>query len=187
MPHANHDSSEELLIREAIAGDKHAFGRLYEMYADKIYKYLFYRIGGNAEAADMTELVFLKAWENLPDFGSRSRGFNFRAWLYRIAHNTLVDHHRTTREEVALDAVPELASRAPHVQQLIEDAQEIETVMRMLDQLDAVSRQVIVLRFFSGLDSKETAEVLGMSAGNVRVIQYRALKKIRDLLGDEDE
>jgi RNA polymerase sigma-70 factor (ECF subfamily) len=135
----------------------------------------------------MTEIVFLKAWENLPGFGSRNRGFNFRAWLYRIAHNTLVDHHRTAKDEVALDAVPEQASRAPHMQQLIEESQQLETIMRSLDQLDATSRQVIVLRFFSGLDSKETAQVLGISAGNVRVIQYRALKKIRDLMGEEDE
>lgn len=187
MPHDNQKSSEELLIQEAIAGDKQAFGCLYELYADKIFKYLFYRIGGDAETADMTEMVFLKAWENLPHFGARGRGKNFRAWLYRIAHNALVDHHRARKEEFALDDVPELPSSEPYVQQLIEDSQQLDTVMALLNELDALSRQVIVLRFYAGLNNKETAEVLGISSGNVRVIQYRALKKIRELMGDEDE
>lgn len=188
MPHNDRNGSEESLIQKAIAGDKHAFGRLYELYADQIYRYIFYRSNeGHEEAADMTELVFLRAWENLPHFGRRGRGGYFKAWLYRIAHNALIDHHRTKKEKVSLEAVPDQPGNLPHTAQLVEESEQLQAVLKVLEELDSLSRQVIVLRFFSGLSNKETADVLGISAGNARVIQYRALKKIKSFVDDEDE
>lgn len=188
MPHDDRNGSEELLIQKAIAGDKHAFGRLYELYADRIYRYLFYRSDeGHEEAADMTELVFLRAWENLSHFGKRGRGENFKAWLYRIAHNALIDHHRTKKEKVSLETVPDQPSDIPHTAQLVEESERLQSILKTLDNLDPLSRQVIVLRFFSGLNNKETADVIGISAGNVRVIQYRALKKIKEFMDDKNE
>ena len=187
MPHENQNSSEELLIRKAIAGDKEAFGRLYEMYADPIFSYLVFRVGVRSEAADMTETVFLKAWEHLPAFGKPGHKLNFRAWLYRIAHNIMVDYHRSAKDEVALEAVAEQADKQPRVHRLIEDAEQYHAIRQALQELDDLSRQVIILRFLSGLGSKETARILGISNANVRVIQYRALKKMRTVMGVEDE
>jgi RNA polymerase sigma-70 factor (ECF subfamily) len=187
MPQDDQKNDEERIIQVAISGDKQAFGRLYELYADQIYKYLFYRIGEHAKAVDMTEVVFLKAWENLPQFGSSGKGLNFRAWLYRIAHNAMVDHHRTKKERIALDDVPDLHDQTPFANDLIEYSEQLQELMTALDELDNHSRQVIVLRFFSGLDHKETARVMGISPGNVRIIQYRALKRLREYMGSYDE
>ena len=187
MPQELHNGSEELLIKEAIAGDKQAFGRLYELYADPIFSYLYYRIGERSEAADMTGIVFLKAWENLPGFGTKGRSLNFRAWLYRIAHNTMIDHHRTAKNEVALDDIPEQVDKLPHASRLVEESEQLDEVRRALEELDDLSKQVVILRYISGLGSKETASILGIKNGNVRVIQYRAMKKLRMVMGVEDE
>ena len=187
MPRENQTDSEKLWIEAAIAGDKQAFGRLYELYANRIFSYLYYRIGGRAEAADMTETVFLKAWEKLPQFGRPEKGLNFRAWLYRIAHNAVIDHRRTKKEEIGLDVLGEQPSPQPQAAQLVEESERLQDLLAALERLDPAARQVIVLRFFSGLDHKETAAVMGISKGNVRVIQFRALKKLKDYLGSEDE
>ena len=187
MPHGAHGGSEELLIQEAIAGDKEAFGRLYEKYADQIVRYLYFRIGDQTEAVDMTELVFLKAWENLPGFGRRGRQRNFRAWLYRIAHNALVDHHRSKRTEINLEDIQEPQDRGLSPGRLFEQKERSDTLFSALQNLDEQSRQVISLRFLSGLSSKEAAEIIGISSGNVRLIQFRAIKKLREMMGEEDE
>ncbi len=187
MPREDQTDNEKLWIETAIAGDKHAFGRLYELYANRIFSYLYYRMDGRAEAADMTETVFLKAWENLPQFGRTERGLNFRAWLYRIAHNAVIDRHRTKKEEISLDTLDEQSAGLPHVGQLLEESEQLEVLLAALDQLDPLSRQVITLRFFSGLDHRETASITGLTNSNVRVIQYRALKKLKELMGHEDE
>jgi RNA polymerase sigma-70 factor, ECF subfamily len=187
MPHGEHGGSEELLIQEAIAGDKQAFGRLYEIYADQIVRYIYFRIGEQTEAMDMMEMVFLKAWENLPGFGGSGKQQNFRAWLYRIAHNALVDHHRSKKTEVNLDEIPELRDAGLSPGRMVEEAEQSRALLDALENIDEQSRQVITLRFLSGLSSKETAEIIGISSENVRVIQFRAVRKLRELMGEHDE
>ena len=176
MPQSDQPGSETLLIQEAIAGNKESFGRLYELYARQIFSYL-----------DMTETVFLRAWENLSNFGEKGRGMNFRAWLYRMAHNAMVDYHRTHKQGIDLEALAEQPDRLPHAIKLIESAEAQEFLVNKLEELDEVSRQVLVLRFYAEMNPKEISRIMGLSEGNVRVIQYRALKKMRDLIGDEDE
>lgn len=187
MPQDDQTGSETLLIQEAIAGNKEAFGQLYEMYAGQIFGYLCSHTGEQSAAMDMMETVFLKAWENLPGLGTGGRGLNFRAWLYRMAHNAMVDYHRTRKEETGLDMIAEQADHFPHMAKLAEISETQQFLLKNLEKLDGMSRQVLVLRFYAELNHKETAKVLGISAGNVRVIQYRALKKMRDLMGEEDE
>ena len=83
---------EDQLIEKAISGDKEAFGRLYDHYFLQIFQYLLSRSDIQEDAEDMTEIVFMKAWEHIPSFERKKKERNFRAWLFRIAHNTVVDH-----------------------------------------------------------------------------------------------
>jgi RNA polymerase sigma-70 factor (ECF subfamily) len=129
MPGVDQPDSELQLIQEAIAGDKQAFGRLYDCYADQIFRYLYFRVEERSLAVDMTEDVFLKAWEKIPQFGKDKRGLNFRAWLYRIAHNTVIDYYRTNKAEVSLDEVSEYHDKMPAAIQLIEESEEIQELM----------------------------------------------------------
>ncbi|MFQ5923219.1 MAG: sigma-70 family RNA polymerase sigma factor, partial [Anaerolineales bacterium] len=89
---ASHADDESVLVSRAVAGEAHAFGRLYESHMDAIYRYIYFRVGEPAQAEDMTEEVFVKAWEALPNY--RPTEHPFTSWLYRIAHNLVVDHYR---------------------------------------------------------------------------------------------
>ena len=84
--------TDSQLAARAIDGDAEAFGDLYERYQNAIYRYIYYRVGEQGEAEDLTETVFLKAWETMPRF--RVDQASFKTWLYRVAHNLLVDHRR---------------------------------------------------------------------------------------------
>ena len=94
------EQRESQLTAQALQGDKEAFGDLYEYYLEEVYRYVFYRVSNEADAEDLTEQVFLKVWENLPNFQQR---VPFKAWLYRIARNTVIDHYRTRKKNFPIN------------------------------------------------------------------------------------
>lgn len=170
---------EKYLIESAKAGDKEAFGRLYDKYFQQIFTYLRIRSGNAENAEDLTGMVFLKAWEHLPGFRIRKKDIYFRAWLFRIAHNRLIDFYRADKKEIALDEVSNQRVTQERVEERIIKGETDSEMIRAIKTLDEISQQVIFGRFFSGLSHRETAFSLGISEGNVRIIQYRALKKTK--------
>jgi RNA polymerase sigma-70 factor (ECF subfamily) len=185
MPLKKSGLVEDDLIVRAQRGDAQAFGDLYEHYLNAIYRYVYYRVGEVAEAEDLTEMVFLKAWEALDKY--EVRDVPFSAWLYRIAHNVVVDRHRTHKDNVSLDATLPLQDEAAGPEDQIDALENIETLSRALSQLLPDYQQVLTLRFISGLSHADTGRVLKRSEEAVRVLQYRALSALRKLLGKERE
>ncbi len=184
MPLKKSGPIENDLIARARRGDAQAFGELYERYLNAIYRYVYYRVGEVADAEDLTELVFLKAWEALDKY--EVRDVPFSAWLYRIAHNVIVDRHRTHKDNVALDALP-LRDETAGPEDQFDALEDIESLSRALSQLLPDYQQVLTLRFISGLSHAETGRVLKRSEEAVRVLQHRALSALRKLLGKERE
>ena len=182
MPLKKSGPTEDDLIARARRGDAHAFGDLYERYLSAIYRYIYYRVGEVADAEDLTEMVFLKAWEALDKY--EIRDVPFSAWLYRIAHNVIVDRHRTHKDSIALDTLP-LRDEAAGPEDQFDALEDIETLSRALSQLRPDYQQVLTLRFISGLSHAETGRVLKRSEEAVRVLQHRALSALRKLLGKE--
>jgi RNA polymerase sigma-70 factor (ECF subfamily) len=180
MPLPTHQPSEEHLIARAVQGDADAFGDLYERYLARIYRYAFYRVNDVAEAEDLTEVVFLKAWEALGNY--RLQDVPFGAWLYRIAHNVIIDRHRTHRATLPLEDQLVLRDAASGPEDHLDWRETIESVAHALSQLSPLHQQVLTLRFISGLSHAETALVLDKSEGAVRVLQHRALYALRELL-----
>ncbi len=172
--------SEEDLITRAVQGEAAAFGDLYERYLMPIYRYMFYRVNDVAEAEDLTEQVFLKAWEALGHY--QLRNVPFSAWLYRIAHNTVADRYRTRKTTLPLDGQLLLRDMTSGPEDRLDWRETIETVAQALSQLTPIHQQVLTLRFISGLSHAETAQVLERSEEAVRVLQHRALAALRDLL-----
>jgi RNA polymerase sigma-70 factor (ECF subfamily) len=158
MPLPSSQPPERDLIARAVQGDADAFGDLYERYLARIYRYVFYRVSDVAEAEDLTEMVFLKAWEALRDY--RLRDVPFGAWLYRIAHNVVVDRHRTHKETLALEGHLVLHDTVSSPEDSLDRRETIESVAHALAQLSPIHRQVLTLRFISGLSHAETALVL---------------------------
>lgn len=179
------DSSESdtELVANTLQGDTRAFGVLYDRYLHPLFRYIYYRVADYLEAEDLTELVFLKAWEGLGTLDLDN--LNFRAWLYRIAHNAIIDRHRTRKSEISIEQVRSLHHDAPTPEQAIQDQFETAQLSRAVSQLNEDQQQVITCRFILGISYTETAEIMDLKEGHVRVLQYRALKQLRKLLSEK--
>ena len=153
---------------------------LHHEYYDKIARYAFVRLGNRAEAEDLAGEVFLKALESLHSY--EERGIPMQAWLFKIAHNLVVDYFRKAakRKTVPIDTVQLEDESDP--QATAEARIEFARVTRALDRLTPAQRQVIELRFFGGLTSEEAGQVLNKSGGAVREIQSAAIRSLRRLL-----
>jgi len=168
---------------EAARADRAAFATLYRRYVDRVYGYAFYQLGDHHDAEDATERTFMAALRALPDF--EDRGSTFRAWLFRIAHNTVANAHRS-RSRRRADPLPDSFERsAPNADPagLVALADELHDVRRAIAQMPDDRRQVILLRFVDGLSTAEVAEVLDRSPGAVRVLLHRSLKDLAARLG----
>lgn len=154
---------------------------------DSIFRYIVVRVGERPLAEDMTEEVFVRAWEALP--GYRRTKHPFSSWLYRIAHNLVVDHHRgkSAREpsaELDPQALPD-PSASP--EDALAKRQTIAALADAVRQLSDQEQQVIVLRFVEGLPHRQVGKVIGKTAGASRMIQHRALAKLAELLHQRGE
>jgi len=173
-------STEAELVSLASAGDKNAFASLYERYLDPLFRYFYYRVGHRQDAEDLTEQVFLKAWQNIANY--KSRGTPFSAWLYRIAHNLLVDYHRTRHETEELDDSLKIEDDTASPDELLVRREEARELASALVQLSPVEQSVVVLRLIQGLDHRTVASIIGKSETATRSIQSRALARLARIL-----
>ena len=170
---------EESLVRRAKQHDQEAFAQLYEQYFDKIYRYVILRIGNDAEAEDMTQQVFLNALQSISSF--RWKGIPFSAWLFRIAHNKVVDYLRRKKGTIVpLDE--SLASNDRNTQLVVEHRQDVEQLLLATKKLTGAQREVISLRFASELSIAEVARIMGKSEGAVKALQHSAIVALRKTL-----
>jgi RNA polymerase sigma-70 factor (ECF subfamily) len=183
--HPDPDPSDPALAARAARGDAGAFGDLYERYLDEIFRFIFYRILDQEEAEDLTERVFLKAWEALPKV--RRPVSNVRAWLYRVARNQVIDRHRTRKPTVRLEEVATLHDGAAAPEAAAQAREEGAELAALVATLEPRYQQVIVCRFVNGMSHAETAQVLGLKENHVRVLQHRALQEMRGLLAENHE
>lgn len=174
--------TQRQLINSAINGDAKAFGELYKEYVDAIYRYIYFRVGSEVEAEDLTDEVFVRAWEALPEFRP-SASYSFSAWLYRIAHNLVVDSYRR-RSPVTFsrDEMDQNKTRLPSVEEEAQTRHEVANLVKAVQHLNDLEQDVIVLRFVEGLSHREVAQVIGKSESASRVIQHRALAALRKIL-----
>jgi len=176
---------EESLVRRAQHRDQEAFAQLYEEHFDKIYRYVTLKIGNETEAEDMTQQVFLNALKSISSF--KWKGIPFSAWLFRIAHNQVVDYLRSKkRTTVPLDE--SLVSNNNNPQLVVEQKLDIEQLLLATKQLTGAQREVISLRFAGELPIAQVAKAMGKSQGAVKALQHSAIVALRKTLRvTEDE
>ena len=177
----SHGGIEELVSR-AQNGDKGAFTLLYQEYVHPIYRYIYVRVGNHAEQAeDLTQEVFLKALKNIDRY--HYEGKPFVSWLFRIAHNLVIDHYRQVNKKrcipltetmIVIDDDDPVAT--------LEQSMEMLEVKQAIEKLPAQQREVISLRFGTGLSVAETAMAIGKTEGTVKKLQHVALAKLRKLM-----
>ncbi len=157
-----------------------AFGELYERYVRRIYNYIFYRTGNHHDAEDLTARVFARALQHIPTY--KDRGVPFSAWLYRIAHNLVVNWHRDRgrRQVVPLDdqAANSLRTEAP--ERATELREEQELLLAAIRALPQDRQQLVVLKFVERLSNAEIGQIMGRSEGAIKSLYHRTLISLRD-------
>lgn len=174
------------LVDRAISLDGNAFGRLYDMHVDRVYRHIYYRVGNEADAEDLTQQVFLKAWEAIRRY--KRTESRFIAWLMTISHNVVVDFYRTRykRDKAYLEADTMADESIPSPEQETMARFEQQQLRRAIQQLPKDQQHVILLRFVEGFRNPEIASIIGKSEGAIRVILHRGLVALRYILEEEN-
>jgi len=168
----------ERLVNEAAGGNIEAFGELYSIYLDRIYRYVFYQVKDKMTAEDITEEVFIKAWKAI---GScRGKGKTFSSWLYRIAHNHLINTLRSMQRYTSIEMENLVDVSNPELE--AESKLEHRELIEEIAYLPQNQKQVIILKFIEGLDNREIGKIMSKSEGAIRVMQMRALTALRQKL-----
>lgn len=173
---------ERDLVQRAKQRDEEAFTRLYESYFDKVYRYLVLRIGDRTEAEDLTQQVFLKVVRQITSFNWK--GPPFSAWLFRIAHNQMVDYLRREKKRLSLPLSESIASQ-DDPQRTAETNLDIELLLRATKRLTEAQREVVSLRFSADLPTREVARIMGKSEGAIKALQHSAIITLRKMLHGE--
>lgn len=181
---------ENDIVLAAMRGDSQAVSEIYRTYVDVVYKFVYYRVGNREEAEDLTSETFIKMMQSLPSFSFDSK---FKTWLLGIAKHTILDYFRkhyknrtlALEDFLNVDLGNSLALQPVFEFDEPEDKTAVqkfeEKVKAILEQLPKHYRDVLELRFLKGYSIKETAEALGKTISNIKVLQYRALHKAQEL------
>lgn len=167
-------------IKLAKRGDKNHKEKLFGYIYPKIYRFVYYRTNNKTEAEDLTGDVILKIAKALP----KQRG-NFNSWIYMIARNTVIDFYRkrsVRKGKISVEDMPgELPNGRKDFTEQILNEEDLKKVMKFLPERQ---KEVIVLKFIEGYKNREIAKIIGTSEGAVKLLQFRALKKLREYFED---
>lgn len=173
------NSEIEALVKKVQQGDQNAFAKVYDALIDQIYRYVFYRVKDD-DAEDIVENVFLKVWENIRKY-RLEEGKSFSAWVFRIAHNLVVDHYRAAKDknfdELDLNTADEKREHNPV--KTTENIIDQKFLKMALGKLKYPYKDVIIYKFVNELSNKEVAEILDKNEGSLRVLQFRALAMLK--------
>lgn len=194
---------ERSLVDRARRGDQEALGLLYDAYLPRLYRYCLNRVGNETDAEDLAEEIFLKVLSAIGGFqwqpaaradgpdarvdgrGDQDERIPFGAWLFRIAHNHVVSFHRRAATRGPVSELSEtLRDHQRGPEELTETKITVEEVFVAVRELPEAQREVILLRFASGLSVAETAKALGKNETNVKVLQHKGVQRLKRMLAD---
>ncbi|MDD4900785.1 MAG: RNA polymerase sigma factor [Patescibacteria group bacterium] len=181
---------EKLLLYKIKKNDKAAFIKAYDLYVDQLYRFIYFKVGNKEEAEDLCSSVFLKTWNYILE-NSLTDHKTLKALLYRISRNLIIDHYRKNKAggTFGLDdeRVTQISDEKQNPRKNLELKADLLVLETKLPELKDEYREVIILRFVNELSIKEIADILDKSKGNVRVLIYRALNALKELLSQEEK
>lgn len=171
---------DEKELIERAKTDKEAFGQLYERYVERIYNYVYYRIGNVADAEDLTAKIFVRAMQHIPHY--QDQGVPFSAWLYRIAHNLVANWHRdrSRRQIVALDDIVQWHTSGETPEFFAELMENKERLAQAVGRLPADRQELLILKFVERLPNAEIGDIMGRSEGAIKSLYHRTLMALRE-------
>lgn len=168
------------VIKRAQAGDEGALTTLYEHYKPEVYRFLYYRTGNRHTAEDLTTEVFIRVLNNLSQY--RQRKVPFRAWLFQITRNLMIDHSRKMKVRNHVELNEKIFANNNHPEERIERVLTEEFLLQALNRLTDDQCDVIVLRFVSEMPIREVANSLNKSESSVKMLQARGLESLRRII-----
>lgn len=170
------------MLRFREQSDPEAFAALYDLYVKKIYRFVYFKVTSESDAEDITSDIFLKLWQYATSRGEEIR--NFRALLYGIARNAVIDFYRTRVAHISTDVerIPEVAHPAVDPPSAALESGDKDELVRCIRALKEEYREIVVMRYLDGLGYGEIAEITGKSLINVRVTVHRALQVIKKMM-----
>lgn len=170
----------------ASKGDTDAFSYLYEQNIGRIYNYVFFRIGSEADAEDITARVFHRAFNHIGRYVEK--GVPFSAWLYRIAHNLIANWHRDNhrKKEVSLEDQLDFPHQGDLPERTLEQQQETERLLKAIRRLSPDRQQLILLKYLEDLPNAEIAVIMSRTEGAIKSLYHRALIALREELTESN-
>ena len=172
----------QALVEKVQKGDVQAFGEIYDLLVDKVYRFIYFRTGIKEDAEDLTENTFVKIWKSVASY--KNEGVPFEAWVFRIARNVVIDHYRTKKQKISLNE--ELRETLPDDKELPEDLLHTkmlkEVIFEKMKLLPDSYREIIVLKFIEEKRNDEISEILEKPVDHVRVLQSRALAALKKII-----
>jgi RNA polymerase sigma-70 factor (ECF subfamily) len=180
------DPLDEGQIVEQAKTDPEAFGKLYELYVEKIYNYVYYRIGNHQDAEDLTAKVFHRALNHISNYNDK--GVPFAAWLYRIAHNLVANWHRDhkRRKVVALEQVSLSGDKEENPQKAAERSNERDLLLAAIHELPPERQQLLTLKFVERMSNADIGQLMGRSEGAIKSLYHRTLVSLKNLLAEHE-
>lgn len=181
------DIIDSLVVR-AQKGDTDAFSLLYNELLDPVFRFCFFKVNTREIAEDLTSEVFLNVWNKLQSY-KKSGDLQFSSWVFRIAHNKVIDHFRKNKEQT-LELKEELEipdSSFDDAQKIVENDFLRKELSFYLSKIPAQQAESIILKYFSELDNAEISQVMGKSETAIRILQSRGIKTIREFMETKEK
>ena len=178
----------QALVNKARTGDKEALTKLYGIFREKIYRYVFFKCGNHADAEDITNEVFLRMIQSIANF--RWKGIGFSSWLFKIASNLFIDYYRNksrsnTESIKEKDYIGE--TNWEQISEFLDNRDLFHAIYRDTDDLTDLQKEVVNLRFIADLSLKETAEAMSKNVNSIKAIQHAAIKKLKEKVQENEK
>jgi RNA polymerase sigma-70 factor, ECF subfamily len=172
-------NEQSLVERAKISTD--AFSQLYDLYFSKIFRYISWRVGNRNDAEDLVSDIFIKALDKINTFKWRS-GATFSSWIFRIAHNALIDYYRSSSNKtfVNIDDMPEIEANEILPDEKYDRKLLFNKFYNIIQELPERQAEIITMRFFSGMQNKEIAKVLNIKERSVASSLCRGLQEMHN-------
>jgi len=172
---------EKILLHQTRNGNEQAFAKFYDNYRESIYRFVLLRVSDKERAEDITTNAFIKIYDYLRG-GNKIE--NFRALLYQIARNLIIDFYRQKRQETfSIDDFKEKnISEERSLEKEIDTKLTLEKIKKNLKRLPGSDQEIIILRFVEGLSFKEISKILDINEDTAKQRSHRALKRLKELI-----